>query len=92
MSYNGVFGTGVDLEGTDGDDVLMNNGSAKNYEGKGGADLFVISDNDQTTTITDFEQGEDKIVINRNLKAFTPLSVIEFDDAAAASVMSYLKC
>ncbi|MCP1166977.1 calcium-binding protein, partial [Limimaricola sp. ASW11-118] len=55
-------GSGNDiLRGGAGDDVLRDGGGAERLTGGAGADLFVLDADGRTDTITDFEQGTDRL-------------------------------
>jgi Ca2+-binding RTX toxin-like protein len=63
-----VFGDeGVDLDGTPGKDVLFGTGNNDAFTGGTGADMFVFAEDEEfgtgQDTITDFNQGQDKIAL-----------------------------
>ena len=60
-SEPGVTRLRLDLRGGAGDDVLRDGGGADRLTGGAGADLFVLDADGRTDTITDFDQGRDRL-------------------------------
>lgn len=79
---------GITLDGRGGDDILLDGAGADTLTGGTGADLFVLSADGVTDTITDFDLGVDSLDLSSWGMIYDP-SALTIQETANGAILSF---